>query len=86
MADRNQVKIIIHVLKNAPRRILTYLESRILKIGPLVQKLQHVSKCWKLPCSHITCKICNFWTSGPAARCRYFQGNRDIYDFGADVV
>ena len=44
MADRNQVKIIIHVLKNAPRRILTYLESRILKIGPLVQKLQHVSK------------------------------------------
>ena len=40
MADRNQVKIIIYVLKNAPHRILTYLESRILKIGPLVQKLQ----------------------------------------------
>ena len=44
MVDRNQVKSIIYVLENAPRRILTYLESRIFKIGPLVQKLQHVSK------------------------------------------
>ena len=42
MVDRNQVKIIIHVLKKAPRRILTYLESQILKIGPLVQKLHHL--------------------------------------------
>ena len=34
MVDRNQVKIIIHVLKKAPRRILTYLESNeILKIA-----------------------------------------------------
>ena len=38
MIDRNQVKIIMYVLRNAPRRILTYLESRILKISPLVQK------------------------------------------------
>ena len=44
MADRNQLKIIFYVLKNAPRQILTYLETRILKIGPLVQKLQHLSK------------------------------------------
>ena len=32
MEDRNQVKIIIYVLKNDPNRILTYLESRILQI------------------------------------------------------
>ena len=42
--DRNQNKIIFFVLKNAPLRILTYLESRILKIGPLVQKLHNVLK------------------------------------------
>ena len=36
MIDRNQVKTIICVFKKAPCRILTYLESRILKI---VQKL-----------------------------------------------
>ena len=35
MADQYQVKINIYVQKKAPRRILTYLESRILKIGPL---------------------------------------------------
>ena len=49
MIDQNQVKIIICMLKNAPGRILTYLESRTLEIYPLVQKLHHVLKSWKLP-------------------------------------
>jgi len=40
MAHRNLVKVNFHVLKTAPRQILADLESRILKIGPLVQKLQ----------------------------------------------
>ena len=44
MADQYQVKINIYVQKNASRRILAHLESRILKIGPLIQKLQHLSK------------------------------------------
>ena len=47
MADRNQVKIIIHVLKNASRRIPIYLGSRILKIGLLVQKLQILQVTWE---------------------------------------
>ena len=47
MVDRNQVKSIIYVLENAPHRILTYLESRIFKIGPLVQKLQILQLTWK---------------------------------------
>ena len=42
MADRNLVKFNFHALKNAPRQILTYLESWILKIGSLVQILQVV--------------------------------------------
>ena len=44
MAGQYQVKIDMYVHKNAPRRILTYIESQILKIGLLVQKLQNVSK------------------------------------------
>ena len=42
MADQN-----LHVLKNAPRQVLTYLESQILKIGPLVQKLQILQVIWE---------------------------------------
>ena len=63
MADRNQLKIIFYMLKNALRQILTYLETRILKIGPPVQNICQELKNYLG--SRISCKICNFQTSRP---------------------
>ena len=47
MADQDLVEFNFHVLKKALRQILTYLESWILKIGPLVQKLQILQVIWE---------------------------------------
>ena len=47
MVGRNLVEFYFHVLKNGPRQILTCLESQILKIGPLVQKLQILQVIWE---------------------------------------
>ena len=60
MADRNQLKINFYVLKNAPCQILTNLESRILKIGQLVQKLLILQEIWEKSNFEVFDKCCNF--------------------------